>query len=467
MARRVKKTVCIGLDVHKNNVWCCVCIADPADKGNCKFHTRKFDSNHTDLTSMYIWCREVAATFIPESAEIPLHVYMESTGKYSTPVYNVAEEQNMLPHIVNPAHVKMISGQKTDQKDCAWIAELGANGLLRESYIPDKVIRKGRSLSRARTKLVQIRGDVERRIQNILTESNVRMDLIFSSVSGESAQRVIEYLIQADNPTLEQIKNRIHRTCKIMRYKSDEERKEKEEKLLKAFKGANFSSANKFELREALAQIHQTNQHIRHYEDMMQENFKDYKEILDLLETVPGISHLSALQILSEIGVDMDKFEDAAHFVSWCGLCPASNQSNNKHKSVKIGKGGYYLKPVLVQCALNAKKHPYFATKFESIAARRGKKRALIAICRKMMICVYNMIKKMEPFQEGRLSKTAKKENTGKQSETSEVLNKAIIKQIKSKEALDKGTIEVLKILLEKEGYLTVSFKEPPIVMRN
>ena len=461
MARRIKNTVCVGLDVHKNNVWCCVCIADPAGKGNCKFHTRKFESNHTDLTSMYIWCREVAAAYIPEAMEMPLHVYMESTGKYSTPVYNVAEEQNMLPHIVNPAHVKMISGQKTDQKDCAWIAELGANGLLRESYIPEKVIREGRSLSRTRTKIVQNRGDEERRIQNILTESGVRMDLIFSSVSGESARKVIEYLIQTDNPTLEQIKKRIHRTCKILRFKSDEERKEKEEKLLKAFSGAKFSSVQKFELREALAQIHQYNQRIRNYENMMQKNFGDYKEILNLLETVPGISHLSALQILSEIGADMDKFEDADHFVSWCGLCPASNQSNNKHKSVKIGKGGYYLKPVLVQCALNAKKHPYFAAKFESIASRRGKKRALIAICRKIMVCIYNMIKNMEPFQEDRLSETAKKEISGKQSEASQGLKKAVIKQIESKDSLDKGAIEVLKVLLEKEGYLAVPVGDP------
>lgn len=125
MAVRNRKPVCVGLDVHRNNVWACVTFKDPAKgKDGLVFVTKKFDSNHTDLASMCEWIY----TTLPDLEDRAIDVYMESTGKYSTPVFDVCEEMGLKPHIVNPKHVRTIAGQKTDQKDCAWIAELGANG---------------------------------------------------------------------------------------------------------------------------------------------------------------------------------------------------------------------------------------------------------------------------------------------------------------------------------------------------
>lgn len=433
------KPVCVGLDVHKNNVWTCVCTRDrTSEKETLKFKTKKFNSNHTDLSRMCTWVIQTAAEELglkgAESADDigSVEVYMESTGKYSTPVYNVCEEMGLQPYIVNPKHVRMISGQKTDQKDCAWIAELGINNLLRCSYIPVRAIRDAKRLSRMRTKLVHGRADEIRRIQNILTEANIRVDLIFSGIDGESARNVIEYLMEAEDPTLEEVQSRIRRTCKIMRYRSNEERKRKEEELLKAFDGAKFSFSQKFELRAAYERLDDFSAQIRNYEDMMKQTLGSFKDKLVLLESVPGISVVSAMQILSEIGPDMSVFKNEKHFISWCGLCPQSNQSNNKHKSVKIGKGGYYLKPVLLQCALNAVKDEYYAPKYKSISARRGKKRALIAIARKMMVAVYHMFIKGELFNpnETEVQETVDRaEDSAEQLEESEeqaVQNEAI-----------------------------------------
>lgn len=397
MAVRNRKPVCVGLDVHRNNVWACVTFKDPAKgKDGLVFVTKKFDSNHSDLASMCEWIY----TTLPDLEDRAIDVYMESTGKYSTPVFDVCEEMGLKPHIVNPKHVRTIAGQKTDQKDCAWIAELGANGLLRESYIPVRELRESRRLSRSRTKLVQERGDTIRRIRNILTEANIRMDLVFSGIEGESARSVIEYLLTTEEPDLEEVKKRIRKSCRIMRFSTHKERKEKEEELRKAFAGAKFSSVQKFELENAYERVDRLTAQIQRYEQMMTEILEPFKSYLDLLDSIPGISGLSAMQILSETGTDMGQFKNEKHFISWCGLCPQSNQSNNKHKSVKIGKGGYYLKPVLIQCALNAVKHPYFKGKYEAIAARRGKKRALIAIARKMMVLAYHMFQTGEYFQE-------------------------------------------------------------------
>lgn len=399
-----KKSICVGLDVHKNNEHCCVAGIRKGTNGKSelKFYSKKFGSSRTELSNMCRWIREIARDKFgldPENLEQPIDVYMESTGKYSTPVYNVCEELGMNPHVLNPKHVRTISGQKTDQKDACWIAQLGFNGLLRASYIPSRIIRDAKSISRARTKIVQNRADDERRIRNILTEANVRIDLIFSGVTTESARNVIFYLMSTDEPKLEEVKKLIRKSCNIMKYKDEAERKQKEEELLKAFDGAKFSSSQKDAIRMAYARIDEYSDQIRDYEIIMAELLEPFKRELDLLETIPGISHLSAMQIICETGPDMSPFENEKRFISWCGLCPASNQSNNKHKSVKIGKGGYYLKPVLIQCALNAVKHPYYKKKYESISARRGKKRALIAIARKMMVAAYHMIISGEKFR--------------------------------------------------------------------
>lgn len=399
MSKKVKKEVCAGLDVHKNNVWACIAVKDPSiRKETIRYFTRKFESNHTDLQAMSEWLYTVCLQYYPNMERSSLDVYMESTGKYSTPVYNVLEDQGLNPFIVNPKHVKTINGQKSDQKDCAWIAELGMAGLLRSSYVPCRAIREARRISRTRTKLMQTRGDDIRRVHNILTEANIRIDLIFADLQGESARDVIKYLLTTDSPTLGGVRSRIRKTCRIVTYTSEKERKEKEEKLLKAFSGAKFSFSQKFELQKAFERIEYNSGQISSYENMMKEILKPFKCQLEILQTVPGISEISAMQILAEIGPDMDSFKNADSFINWLGLCPARNTSNGKHKSVKIGKSGRYLKPTLMQCALAAKKKPYFKNKFEGIASRKGKKRALIAIGRKMMVCIFHMLKTGEIF---------------------------------------------------------------------
>lgn len=404
MFQRFALPFCVGLDIHKDNVYAAVCMTRP--KTNRKIiRTRKFNINHTDLVSMTEWIHSFHPDFIslgydpadPSWTEI--HVYMESTGKYTTPVFNVLEEMKFSPHIVNPKHVRMINGQKTDQKDCSWIAELASNGLLHSSYVPCQSVRDARRISRLRTKLVHERGSCIRRMQNILVEANIRMDLIFSDTTGWSAQRVIRYLLDTDEPSLWEIRNLIHSRCHIMRARSPEERKEKEEKLFKAFNGARFSLSQKFELRSVLNQIASLDQQILAHETMMAEILTEFETQLNLLQEIPGISRLSAMQILAEIGPDMNQFPSVKQFISWCGLCPASNQSNGKHKSVRIGKGGKYLKPILIQCAMGAVKcSPYYAKKFKKIKTRRGSKRAYIAIARKLMVAAYHMLLNGESF---------------------------------------------------------------------
>ena len=128
---------------------------------------------------------------------------------------------------------------------------------------------------------------------------------------------------------------------------------------------------------------------------------KPYYEFVEFVSTIPGMTELSSTIVLAETGVDMNIFDDAKHLCSWCGLSPANNESAGKKKSVRIAKAGDYLKPMMVQYALatiKSKKQPYFAIKYGRIKKRRGHKKAIIAIARMMMICIYHMVSEKKPF---------------------------------------------------------------------
>ncbi len=155
------------------------------------------------------------------------------------------------------------------------------------------------------------------------------------------------------------------------------------------------------EMREALGHMEELDGRIARCELELHKRMEPYWDAVKLLCQLPGVSELSAMTILSEIGVDMDVFEDADQLRGWCGLVPGDNQSNGKKKSTRITRAGQYLKPLLVQCALAAVRstqEDYFAIKYRRLRQRRGHKKAIIAIARKMMVCIYHMPRNGEAF---------------------------------------------------------------------
>jgi transposase len=153
---------------------------------------------------------------------------------------------------------------------------------------------------------------------------------------------------------------------------------------------------------EAKAHMEYIDQAVLRTEVELYTRIKPYMPIVQHLATqLPGISQLSATLIISEIGADMSVFESAKHLVSWAGVAPANNESAGKKKSVRISKAGQFLNPLLVQCALAAvkdKKETYFADKYYKNKKRRGHKKAIIAIARMMLTCIYHLISTGETF---------------------------------------------------------------------
>ena len=156
-------------------------------------------------------------------------------------------------------------------------------------------------------------------------------------------------------------------------------------------------------LREVLKHIEELEEHKRRIEEEILRLAEPYAELLKLIRTVPGFSAdpMTAIAVLSEIGVDMSVFPTAKNLSSWAGCCPRNDQSGGKRKSTRISRAGVYIKPLLVQVAnavVKSDKYPECKERYRRIKARRGHMKAIIAICRMLLTAIWNILAKLEPY---------------------------------------------------------------------
>jgi len=371
--------ICCGADIHKNVIVATIVSTDKA--GISTYQKKSFKTINSDIQKFHDWLIQNECR----------HVCMESTGKYWIPVFNYLE-QDIDVCITHPKYVKAIKGKKTDAKDSKWIADLYKFDMVRSSFIPPPVFRQLREISRYRYKLVCMKTGEKNRLQNCMTVSNIGIASILSDPFGKTATEIISYLL---SHTAESVDDDACR--KLIRKGA----KAKSNEILEAIHGYHIESDQALKFNLAGDHLDYLNQMITKTEVEIYVRIKPYWNYVQFLSGLPGITNLSASLILSEIGVDMGVFDDAEHLCSWCGLSPANNESAGKKKSVRIARSGQYLKPLMVQCALCAcasKKNPYFAIKYRRLKKRRGHKKAVIAIARMMMVCIYHMILDQKPF---------------------------------------------------------------------
>lgn len=360
-----------GIDVHKKFIVAVICISESIKP---RYLKKRFSTFHNDLLRFRKWLLDNDCQ----------NVCMESTGKYYIPVYNVLE--NYISNIVvaNPKWVRAVKGEKDDDKDAKWIADLFKFGIVNGSFIPSKNIRILRELTRYKFKLTNMRSSEKNRYQNALTVGNCKLDMVFSDVFGKSASNIANLILSDNEFTEEDILSNVHGRCKAS---SDD--------IIRSVSGIDLNPIQKARIRIVQSHIDQLNKDINEINkliDIMVQPFEDY---IDFLCQIPGIRRDSAIIILSEIGTDMEQFNSSRKIAAWTGLTPMNNQSAGKKKSVKISRAGVYLKPCLVEvahAAVKDKEHPYYANKFNKLSKRRGKKRAYIAIARKILIAIYHML---------------------------------------------------------------------------
>lgn len=290
---------------------------------------------------------------------------MESTGKYYIPVYNALEVYISNVVVANPKWGKAIKGEKNDNKDAKWIADLFKFGIVRSSYIPEKDIRILREFTRYQYKLVNMRSSEKNRFPNALTTGNCKLDLVFTDVFGKSASSIVDTILSNDPYASEDILSKVHARCKASH-----------EDILSAVDGIQLNQFQKARIQivqKHMEYLDSLLNEIQHHIDLMVANYEDY---IQLLCTIPGINRKSAITIISEVGTDMSQWPSHRKLAVWAGLAPGCNQSAGKKKSVKISKAGVYLKPCLVQvahAAIKDKKCDYYLTKYTKISKRHDK----------------------------------------------------------------------------------------------
>ena len=373
----IKHYVCCGMDVHKKFV--VATIANTDLKGVTTYIKKRFPTFNSDLKLLKEWLLKHNCT----------EVCMESTGKYWIPIYNILEDSC---HVVvaNPKYVRTIKGQKTDDKDSAWIADLFKFDIVPSSYIPCKEIRMLRELFRYRQKLIGHRSSEKNRMQNALTVSNIALASVLTDSFGKSASAIIDYILECDVFDPEHCKSLLQRKAK-----------EKADDVVKSIIGYELSGDQSVKMKVCRKHYDYINDCISTLDKTISDLSKPYHKFIEFATSIPGIKETSATYIIAEIGTDMTVFKSSKRLCSWAGLTPQNNESAGKKKSVHVSRAGVYLKPLLVQCAnaaIKDKKNPYFKFKYDCIKKRRGHKRAIIAIARMILTCIYHMFLKQECF---------------------------------------------------------------------
>jgi transposase len=360
---------CAGLDVHKDSVVACVRHATPG--GKAVEHVRSFGTTTSELLALGDWLMAEGAT----------HAAMESTGVYWKPVWNLLEGRLSLM-LVNAHHIKQVPGRKTDVKDCQWIAQLLQHGLLRASFVPERPQRELRDLTRQRAQLVGDRARVANRIQKVLEDANVKLGSVASDVLGASGRDMLKALAAGSTDPAAM--------AELARYRM----RVKIPQLREALAG-KVTAHHRFMLKMLLEQVEHLDGQIAAFDKQVEEVMSPLeKEAVRRLDAMPGIESRSAQVIVAEIGTDMRRFPNEHHLASWAGLSPGNHESAGKRRSGHTNPANPWLRTMLCQCALAAgrKKGSYYSAQYRRIAARRGRKRAVIAVAHSQIVAIYHLL---------------------------------------------------------------------------
>jgi len=365
-----------GLDVHKKVVVAAV-IVKQAD-GNWLEEKHSFGTMTVDLLELSDWLLLHGV----------IHVAMESTGEYWKPVFNILEN-NFEVIVVNAQHISKVPGRKTDQSDAQWIAELLQYGLLKASFIPPLGQRELRELTRYRSSFVRERATLVNRVQKVLESANIKLSSVATNVMGVSGRAMLEALI-AGSASPEQ-----------MAELAKGRMREKREQLTKAMEG-RVQAHHRFVLTELLCQIDSIEETITRFDQEIEAYCSPFEEVVELLDTIPGVGREAAEIIVSEIGNDVSRFPTADHLAAWAGVSPGNNESAGKRRSGRTRKGNQALRTVLNQAAHAAAhtKNTYLSAQYHRLAGRRGAKKAIVAVEHSILVIAYHLIERKEPYKE-------------------------------------------------------------------
>jgi transposase len=371
---------CAGIDVHKKMVMTHARVVEPAGVAREILESGTFTK---DLLNLRDWLKDRGIT----------HVAMESTGSYWRPVYNILEGDFEIL-VCNAHHIKNVPGRKTDVRDAEWIAELLAHGLLKPSFAPEAPQRALRDLTRGRASLVSERARLSNRIQKVLEEANIKLASVATDVLGASGRAMLASIAAGEDDP------------RALARKARGRLKSKTEELGDALQG-RVRPHQRILLRELLKQVESLDASISALEaaidaEIQEEPKIPFEAAVALVQTAPGIAGTSARAIIAEIGADMTRFGSDKRLCAWAGTAPGNHQSGGKRLSGKTLHGNRALMRVLAECACAAarQKGTYLSALYGRLAARRGKRKAIVAVAHSLLKSIYHMLVKGESYQE-------------------------------------------------------------------
>ena len=367
---------CAGLDVHKKSLTACVRVPDAS--GGRRQQTRTFRTTTAGLLALRDWLQAHAVSLVG----------MESTGPYWKPVYFLLEETFQC-WLLNAHHLRNVPGRKTDVKDAEWICQLVEHGLVRPSFVPPRPIRELRNLTRYRRVVIEERTREAQRLEKLLEDAGIKLSSVASDFLGASGRAMLRALVAGERDP-EALADLAKATLR-----------RKLPQLREALE-ARFEPHHALLVSEMLGRIEAAEETVERLSAEIERVLAPFAEELALLQTIPGVKRRVAEVIVAETGGEMSRFPSASHLASWAGMCPGNDESAGKRRSGTTRKGSKWLRSALVESAhaVAQGKRSYLASQYWRIAARRGKRKAAVAVGHSILVIAYHLLERRQPYCE-------------------------------------------------------------------
>ena len=365
-----------ALDIGKAELVCCVRVPAP---GGSKRRVQEV-TTHTTMTRSLA---ELANRLVDLRVE---RVVMEATSDYWKPVFYLLEAHGLNPWLVNARDVRHLPGRpKTDVLDAVWLCKVAERQMLRPSFVPPRPIRVLRDLTRYRIDLVAARTAEKNRVEKLLEDACIKLSVVASDIFGVSGRAMMAALIAGE------------RDPKVLADLARARMRAKITLLEEAFAGlpaGGFDDHHRFLLERMLGRIDAIDADIAVLDAQIEAHLAPFEQAVQRLDEMPGIGPVAAAIIIAEIGVDMTRFPTAGHLCSWAKFSPGIKSSAGKNKgSGSTGHGDRYLARVLGEAAVMAgRSDTFLGERYRRIARRRGKKKAIVAVGRSMLVIIWHLL---------------------------------------------------------------------------
>lgn len=365
-----------ALDIGEAEVVCCVRL--PAPVGG-KRRVQEVTTHSTMVGSL----SDLAEWLVELRIE---RVVMEATSDYWRPLFYLFEAHGLDPWLVNAKDVRHLPGRpKTDVLDAVWLCKVAERQMLRPSFVPPPPIRRLRDLTRYRVDLVGVRGAEKNRVEKLLEDACIKLSVVASDIFGVSGRAMIAAMIAGE------------RDPKKLADLARSRMRPKIGLLEEAFAGlrvGTFDDHHRFLLARMLARVDAVDADIAALDAQIEEHLAPFDEAAARLDEIPGIAPTAAAIIIAELGLDMTRFPTPGHLASWAKFAPGIKSSAGKNKgNGSTGHGNRYLARVLGEAAVAAgRTDTFLGARYRRIVRRRGKKKAVVAVGRSMLVIIWHLL---------------------------------------------------------------------------